>query len=109
MDGPGPINGRTRRLGWLIGGTDPMACEAVCCELIRLKPEDLPMIRTARRLGFGITDLDQIEIRGDDYKDHVCTDFQFAQLIPIRFSLYRIIKSKMKQILILLRKKADLT
>ncbi len=105
MDGPGPINGRTRPLGWLIGGTDPMACEAVCCELIRLKPEDLPMLRTARRLGFGIADLDQIEICGDDYKDHICTDFQFAQLIPIRFSLYRIIKSKCKQMLILLRNK----
>lgn len=102
MDGPGPINGRSRKLGWLIGGTDPMACEAVCCELIRLKPEGLPMIRTARRLGFGITDLDQIEIRGDDYKDHICADFQFAQLIPIRFSLWRIIKSKCKQILIIL-------
>ncbi len=109
MDGPGPINGRTRKLGWLIGGTDPMACEAVCCELIGMKPEDLPMLRTARRLGFGIADLDQIEIRGDDYKDHVCTDFQFAQLIPIRFSLYRIIKSKTKQILILLSRKVRLT
>ncbi|HPY78474.1 MAG TPA: DUF362 domain-containing protein, partial [Anaerohalosphaeraceae bacterium] len=109
MDGPGPINGRTRRLGWLIGGTDPMACETVCCELIRLNPEDLPMLRTARRMNFGTTDLNHIQILGDNYRDHLCTDFQFAQLIPIRFSLYRIIKSKTKQILILLSRKVRLT
>ena len=39
MDGQGPIRGRTRPLGWLIGGTDPMACETVCCKLVNIKPE----------------------------------------------------------------------
>ena len=33
MDGPGPIRGRPRPLGWLIGGIDPMACEIVCSKL----------------------------------------------------------------------------
>src|SRR4030042_6623313 len=49
MDGPGPIRGRARPLGWIIGGTDPVACEMVCCKLVNLNPEDIPIISTAMK------------------------------------------------------------
>jgi uncharacterized protein (DUF362 family) len=73
MDGRGPIRGRTRPLGWLIGGTDPIACETICAKLIGLKPDDVPIIKTARQIG----------------------------LVPIRFSLLHVCKSICKQILLL--------
>ena len=101
MEGPGPIRGEAKPLGFLIGGTDPMACEAVCCELIDSKPEELPMIRTARQLGFGCSDMNQINVVGDGYADFVCTDFQQAEQIPIGFSFGHVCKSVAKQFILL--------
>lgn len=101
MDGPGPIRGRARELGWLIGGTDPIACETICAKLIGLEPEDVPIIKTAKQTGFGCSDPNKIEIIGDDFPKSICTDFKLLELIPIRFSLFHVCKSICKQILLL--------
>jgi uncharacterized protein (DUF362 family) len=101
MDGPGPIRGRARPLGWLIGGTDPIACETICAKLIGIKPEDIPIIKTARQMGFGCSDPAKIEIVGDDFPQSICTDFQLPKLVPIGFSLLHVCKSICKQILLL--------
>jgi uncharacterized protein (DUF362 family) len=100
MDGPGPIRGRTRPLGYLIAGTDPFACEVVCSHLINLDPQELPIIRTANQMGFGIPDMKDIQIKGIPLPEP-CTDFVRAELIPIRFSLVHVIKSICKQIILL--------
>ena len=110
MDGHGPINGRARPLGWLIGGTDPIACETVCAKLIGMEPEDLPIVETARRIGFGCSDPAQIETAGDDFSRHICTDFELLNLVPIRFSFLHVCKSICKQIILLTKamlKKSD--
>jgi uncharacterized protein (DUF362 family) len=101
MDGPGPINGRARPLGWLIGGTDPIACEIVCSRLINLDPDTVPIIKTAKKINFGETNPEKIEIAGDLFPENVCTDFKSAVLIPIRFSLPHVCKSVCKQIALL--------
>jgi uncharacterized protein (DUF362 family) len=101
MDGPGPIRGRPRPLGWLIGGTDPIACEIVCSKLINLEPERLPVVNTAKQMGFGCTNSDNIEIVGDPFPQTVCTDFVLAEPIPIRFSLLHVCKSICKQMILL--------
>jgi uncharacterized protein (DUF362 family) len=101
MDGPGPINGRARQLGWLIGGTDPIACEIVCSRLINLDPDTVPIIRTAKKVGFGEVNPEKIEITGDPFPENICTDFIPAVPIPIRFSLPRVCKSICKQIALL--------
>ncbi len=97
MDGRGPINGRARPLGWLIGGTDPIACETICAKLVDIEPANLPIIKTARKIGFGCSDPDKIQIAGDDFPQSVCTDFQLPRMIPIRFSLPHVCKSICKQ------------
>jgi uncharacterized protein (DUF362 family) len=101
MDGPGPIRGRARPLGYLIGGTDPMALERVCCKLVNLDPQELPIVRTAVRIGFGPSDNEDIEVLGDDLPEKPCTDFELPKLIPIRFSFLHVCKSIGKQILLL--------
>jgi uncharacterized protein (DUF362 family) len=101
MDGPGPIRGRPRPLGWLIGGTEPMACEIVCSRLINLNPDQLPIVRTAKQTRFGCTDFETIEIVGEQFPQAVCTDFILAEPIPIRFSLPHVCKSICKQIILL--------
>jgi len=103
MDGPGPIRGRARPLGWLIGGTEPIACETICARLVGIEPESLPIIKTAKRMGFGCSDPARIEIAGDDLSQAICTDFQLPQMIPIRFSLLHVCKSICKQIVLLAR------
>jgi uncharacterized protein (DUF362 family) len=101
MDGPGPIRGRARPLGWLIGGINPIACETICAKLIGIEPETVPIIRTARQIGFGCSDIAKIEIAGDDLPQNICTDFQLAKPIPLRFSLPHVCKSICKQIFLL--------
>jgi len=101
MDGPGPIRGRARPLGYLLGGTEPIACETVCCKLVNIKPEELPIIKTARQMGFGCSDPDKIEITGDNFSKSVCTDFELGKPVPLRFSLLHVCKSIGKQIILL--------
>jgi uncharacterized protein (DUF362 family) len=101
MEGPGPIRGSAKPLGFLIGGTDPIACETICAELVNIDPGDIPIIRTARQIGFGCSDRQKIKIVGDDFPRNVCTDFALAEQIPIRFSLPHVCRSICKQILLL--------
>jgi uncharacterized protein (DUF362 family) len=101
MEGVGPIRGTPRQIGYLIGSTDPIACEIVCSKLIGLEPEELPMIKTARRIGFGCGDFEQIKLVGENLPKHVLDDFEIPPLIPVRFSLFYICKSILKQIILL--------
>lgn len=105
MDGPGPIKGRVRDLGYLIGGTDPIACETVCCKLVNINPEELPIIKTAKRMGLECSGLDEIKIAGDGFSENICADFELPKLIPVRFSVPHICKSICKQIIMLTKTK----
>lgn len=100
MDGPGPIRGRARPLGWIVGSTDAISCELLCARLIGLDPATLPIVRTAKKLCFGQNDFENIKILGDPLPTVFCTDFEPANLIPIRFSMLRVCKSFAKQVLL---------
>jgi uncharacterized protein (DUF362 family) len=101
MDGPGPIRGRNKSLGWLIGGTDPFALEIICSKLVNIKPEDVPIIKTAKKMGISNYKPEDIRIMGDDFSESICTDFQLPEMIPLRFSLPRVFKSACRQIFLL--------
>jgi uncharacterized protein (DUF362 family) len=107
MDGPGPIRGRSRPLGFLLGGTEPFALEIICSKLVNIKPEDVPIIKTAKKMGFirhgGFisANAEEIKILGDDFSESLCLDFQLPEMIPLRFSLLRVCKSACRQILLL--------
>lgn len=106
MDGPGPIRGRARELGWLIGGVEPIACERVCCQLVNIKPEIVPIIEKAKEMGFGCHGAEQIQIVGDWPAEDICTDFELPELIPVRFPLLQVCKSICKQIVLLAKSAA---
>lgn len=109
MDRAGPIRGRARPLGWVIGGTDPIACETVCANLVGIEPETLPVVKTAKQIGFGCSDRAGIEIAGDEFPKEICTDFELPELIPIRFSLLHVCKSICKQVGLLVKAKTGKT
>jgi uncharacterized protein (DUF362 family) len=101
MDGNGPITGRARPLGYIIGGTDAIACEIVCCKLVDIEASSVAIIETASRTGFGCSKAEKIKIIGDDFT--MCTDFELPKLIPIRFSLPHVCRSVAKQVVMLSR------
>jgi len=105
MEGPGPIRGNPKPLGYLVSGIDPIACERICCDLIQIDPEALPILQTAKRIGFGYSDLDRIQVVGDAGPKKACADFQAAKLVPIRFSLVHVIRSVIRQIVLLAKTK----
>ncbi len=103
MEGSGPINGQPREVEYLIAGTDPVACERVCCDVVGFDPADLPLLTTAEKMGVGIPKDEPIHIVGDIFEKPACPNFKPAVQTPLRFSLPHICKSIVKQILILLR------
>lgn len=105
MQGGGPINGEPETLGFVITGRDPIACETICARLINLNPDTLPMIKTAKRMNFGCSDMNKINIVGDDYKKFIRTDFKLAKQTPLKFSFTGICKSAAKQLWILIKQK----
>jgi uncharacterized protein (DUF362 family) len=101
MDGVGPIRGRARPLGLLIGGLEPVSCEVICARLTGYEPDDIPIIKTARKISFGCAELNDIVVVGEKFEDHLCNDFVPAPLTPIRFSLLHVCKSICKQTVLL--------
>jgi uncharacterized protein (DUF362 family) len=104
MERTGPSGGDSRPLGWLIGGADPLSCETVCCRLLGIDPERVPILRTAGQMQLDGLDFDRIELVGDPLGEP-CSDFELpTTLIPIRFSLRRVLRSKLRQMWLLARK-----
>ena len=103
MDGPGPIRGRARPLGWIIAGAEPIACEIICAKLVNFNADELPIVKAAKQINFGCSNPEKIIILGDGFPQSTCLDFEPAKLIPIRFSLLRVCRSTAKQIYLLLK------
>jgi len=102
MEGAGPINGDPKEVGYLVAGTDPAACERVCCDLVGFDPNDLPLLTTAEKM-VPVTMDAPIQVVGDTFDAPVCPDFKPAVQTPLRFTFPHICKSIAKQILILLK------
>lgn len=49
----------------IVMGNSQVAFDAVCCRIIGIDPREVEHIRLAEDRGFGVTDLDRIEISGD--------------------------------------------
>jgi len=103
MEGPGPIRGNPRKLGWLAASVDPMAAEVICCDLTGFSPERLPLIRTAEKIGFGCTNKQNIQIVGDLPSADMPVRLVPAEQTPLRFTPARIVKSILRQIFILVK------
>lgn len=103
MEGPGPIRGNPRKLGWLVASVDPMAAEVICCDLIGFNPEQLPLIRAAEKIGFGCTNKQNIQVVGDLLPDDPHLGLVPAEQTPLRFTPARIVKSVLRQIFILVK------
>jgi uncharacterized protein (DUF362 family) len=105
MEGPGPIRGNPVHLGWIAASRDPIAAEIICSELIGIDARKLPIIETAKKLRFGCVERINIEVVGQIPSDNERRKLTEAQLVPLRFTPLRIIKSIIRQIFILVKSK----
>jgi uncharacterized protein (DUF362 family) len=108
MEGQGPINGQPKEVGYLIAGTDPAACERVCCDLVGFDPKHLPLLVTAEAMAPGSMAA-PIQVVGDIFNSPACSDFKPAIQTPLRFTFPHICKSIGKQAVILLRHRSGKT
>ncbi|MBI1725522.1 MAG: DUF362 domain-containing protein [Candidatus Tectomicrobia bacterium] len=98
MEGNGPGSGTPRRAGLLLASEDPVALDRVACEIAGLDPARLRTLEAARALGWGETDLAKIEIAGLPLAQaRLARPLEEPKMMPIGFSLPRVVKSTLKQ------------
>jgi uncharacterized protein (DUF362 family) len=64
MEGNGPSDGSLVKMGLIIAGTSPLAADIVGSRIMGFEPDNIPAINLACKAGIGLTDLQDIEIRG---------------------------------------------
>lgn len=90
MEGNGPRNGKPRRLNALLISADPVALDAVACEIIDLNPEFVPTSRPAEKSGLGTYHYENIEVVGDDIGLFIARDFRVTRAPPVPAAAGRI-------------------
>ncbi|ODS32979.1 MAG: hypothetical protein SCARUB_01918 [Candidatus Scalindua rubra] len=98
MEKTGPTGGLPRKVSLVIGGIDGIAIDRVVAELLSVNPENVPILRAARRLQVGKQDLSKIEIAGEDLSSVKPHGFILPELSPIGFDIIRVIKSVIKHL-----------
>jgi len=76
MEGNGPRNGRPRQIGALLASPDPVALDAVACQLIGIQPLQLPTTYLANMQGVGVGDPARIEVLGESPEALRVQDFE---------------------------------
>ena len=78
MEGNGPRNGKPRKIGALLLGSDPVAIDASAARMVGIVPENLEIIRIAHELGLGVLDKQAITLLGDSLAAVTAADFELA-------------------------------
>lgn len=74
MEGNGPRNGNSKKIGLLLFSDDPTALDVVMARLANLDPLLVPTIAVAERFQPGR--LNQIELLGEPIENHIMPDFE---------------------------------
>jgi uncharacterized protein (DUF362 family) len=96
MEGPGPASGTPRPMHLVMASTDGPALERVAADLVGLKPAQLRTLQAARELELGTPYMDRIDIAGVPLDEARIADFKFPTLLPIGFSIPRLVKGACK-------------
>lgn len=85
-DGPGS-GGDPRQMGLLFASSDCIAMDRVVTEVLGGKANDLPTTKVAEDDDSGETDIDRINILGENIDDVRVSDFKFPPLVGVEFKL----------------------
>jgi uncharacterized protein (DUF362 family) len=69
MEGLGPSAGSPKQLGVVLAGPDAFAADAVACHLMGRAANDIAYLRIGAERGYGIIDLDHIQVSPDNWKE----------------------------------------
>ena len=98
MEKKGPSGGLPKNVSLVVGGIDVIAIDRVIAEILSISPENVPVLRAAKRMGIGEQDLSKIEIAGEDLHSVKVHDFILPELSPIGFDFIRVIKSLIRHL-----------
>lgn len=112
MEGNGPRNGNPKQIGAILASTDPVALDAVACQIVGIQPLTVPTTRLANEQGVGAGDLARIEVFGESLDAMRVKDFRLATGSESMFryrGLQRFLQSRLvaKPILVTERCKGD--
>jgi len=98
MEGDGPGRGDPRMVGLLLASEDGVALDRLLAELVGHHPEEVRILRAARKLECGTVALDDIEISGDIALDDArIHDWKRPEPMDIAFGPMQVVRSAMKQ------------
>ena len=69
MEGLGPSAGDPKPLGVVLVGVDAFATDSLACAIMGIPARDIPHLRMGAERGYGIIDLDSIDVRPQNFKD----------------------------------------
>lgn len=76
QDGEGPVRGNPYQANLLMGSSDCLALDAVALELIGYDSQKHPLIAKGISRQLGVGNLDEIEIKGEPFKECLCLDWE---------------------------------
>jgi len=68
-DGAGPRTMIPREGNFVLASADSVAIDAVAARIMGFEPLEIPYLRMCHERGLGIADINEIEIRGDDWEE----------------------------------------
>ena len=95
MEGNGPGRGDPRHLGIILGGEDAVALDRVASAILKVHAVIVPTLDVASKRGYGETNLERIDIRGEKISDVQVKHFKLPQsafLEGIRFPLIGLVR-----------------
>ena len=77
LEGDGPAHkGTPRKVGLVAASSDALALDSILAHIMGLKPDDIATNRQGRIQNLGVTDLEEIRIKGDDIKNFLGEGFK---------------------------------
>ena len=70
MEGLGPSAGKAKQLSLVLASDNAFAADAVACHLMGIDPQKIAYLRISAERGYGITDIDRIEITPQNWQDY---------------------------------------
>lgn len=85
MEGEGPSAGIPRKVGVLLGSSNPYALDVVACKIINLDPSKVPTVQRSIERSLINKDFEEINIVGDSIEDNIIVDYKIPKTKSISF------------------------
>ncbi len=96
MEGDGPSNGTPKEIGLLLGATDCIALDCMISTIVGLSPEQLYTTQAAQEIGLGETNIDNVEILGDQLEHIKLNNFRMPRSVTLDFGLPPFLRHALK-------------